>query len=104
MNIWVVLYRTGWIAITVLVIVLIVSIFVPQIQHYQELRRKEAVLQEEIRLEEEMLRHLKEQQERLRTDPRFVEKVAREEFGYIRPGETVFKFVDDGKSTNGKSR
>ena len=51
MNIWVVLYRTGWIAITVLVIVLIVSIFVPQIQHYQELRRKEAVLQEEIRLE-----------------------------------------------------
>jgi cell division protein FtsB len=104
MNIWVMIYRFGWVAIGVLLVVLGISVFVPQIQHHQELRRKEAVLQEEIRMEEEILRHLKEQQDRLRSDPRFVEKVAREEFGYVRPGETVFKFVDQERPTNRMAR
>jgi cell division protein FtsB len=30
--------------------------------------------------------------ERLRNDPAYVEKLAREEFGYVRPDETVLKF------------
>ena len=30
--------------------------------------------------------------ERLRTDPAYIEKIAREEYGYVRPGETVLKF------------
>ena len=30
--------------------------------------------------------------ERLRTDPAMVEKLAREELGYVRPDETVLKF------------
>ena len=64
------------------------------------LRRREAALQEEIRLEQELLRHLQEQQQRLLTDPRFVEKVAREELRYVKPGETIFKFVDDESLTN----
>jgi len=100
MNLWVTIYRIGWIALGVLVIIAVISMFVPQVRHFQELRRKEAALQEEIRLEEDILKHLKEQQELLRTDPRFVEKVAREDFGYVKPGETVFKFVDEEETTN----
>ena len=34
--------------------------------------------------------------ERLRNDPAYIEKLAREEFGYVRPGETVLKFPPSG--------
>ena len=95
MNFWTATYRVAAIAASILVVIVVILLFTPQIRHYQELRKKEAALQEEIRLEEQILGHLKEQQERLRTDPRFVEKVAREDFGYAKPGETVFKFVDE---------
>ncbi|MEX2145462.1 MAG: septum formation initiator family protein [Candidatus Rokuibacteriota bacterium] len=30
--------------------------------------------------------------ERLRNDPAYIEKIAREEYGYVREGETVLKF------------
>ncbi|MFH0954283.1 MAG: septum formation initiator family protein [Verrucomicrobiota bacterium] len=100
MNFWVLTYRIGWIALGILLVVALVSVFLPQIRQYQELRHREAVLQSDIRLEEEMLKHLKQQQERLQSDPRFVERIAREELGYAKPGETVFKFLDDAAPTN----
>ena len=34
--------------------------------------------------------------DRLRTDPAYIEKLAREELGYVRPGETVQKFPKGG--------
>ena len=98
MNFWVMIYRVGWIALGILVAVAVVAMFVPQIRQYNELHRKEAALQDEIRLEEEIVKHLKEQQERLKSDSRFVEKLAREELGYAKPGETVFRFTDDEES------
>lgn len=99
MNFWVMIYRAGWAALAVLVAIMLSAIFVPQIKQYHELRRKEAAIQDDLRLEEEILQHLKEQQEKLQTDPRFVEKVAREELGFAKPGETVFKFVDEEPQT-----
>ncbi len=100
MNFWVMLYRIGWIALGILFCVAVTAMFLPQIKRYQDLRHTESTLQEDIRLEEEMLNHLKKQQERLQTDPRFVEKIAREELGYAKTNETVFKFVDDEPQTD----
>jgi cell division protein FtsB len=100
MNVWVLIYRIGWIALAVLVIIGVSSMFWPQIRRQQELQKKEAMLEEDIRLEEELFKHLKDQQERLRSDPRFVEKIAREELGYAKPDETIFKFVDDEPQTS----
>ena len=40
--------------------------------------------------------------ERLRHDPAFIEKLAREEFGYVRPGETVLKFPSAGRGAPAK--
>jgi cell division protein FtsB len=34
--------------------------------------------------------------DRLRTDPAYIEKLAREELGYVREGETVLKFPKGG--------
>ena len=105
MNHWVMIYRIGWITLAVLVVIAVTAMFEPKFKQYRELRRKEAALQDEIRLEEEMVKHLKNQQERLRSDPRFVEKLAREELGYAKPGETVFRFTDDeAPQSNGPSR
>ena len=35
--------------------------------------------------------------ERLRHDPAYVEKIAREELGYVRPDETILKFPTPGR-------
>jgi cell division protein FtsB len=35
--------------------------------------------------------------ERLRTDPAYIEKVAREDLGLVRDGETVLKFPSQGR-------
>ena len=35
--------------------------------------------------------------ERLRNDPAYIEKLAREELGYVRPDETVLKFPSGGR-------
>ena len=99
MNFWVFIYRVALVAVGILVVIGVIFMFLPQIEQQRELQRKEAQLQEEVRLEEELLQHLKRQQERLRSDPRFVEKIAREEFGLAKPGETVFKFVDEEPQT-----
>ena len=40
------------------------------------------------------LRLLKWKQEKLQEDPRFIEKIAREDLGYAKPGETVFRFEE----------
>jgi cell division protein FtsB len=37
---------------------------------------------------DDLTRHV----ERLRNDPAYIEKLAREELGYVRPGETILKF------------
>jgi len=95
MNFWVVLYRSAWGVLGILAVILTLRLFVPEIRQYQEVQRKKAAIEEEIRLEEKMLAHLKRQQERLQNDPRFVERIAREELGLAKPGETVFRFIDE---------
>jgi cell division protein FtsB len=56
-------------------------------------------LQEEIRARERELGTLRAQTEKLtatidklRNDPAYIEKLAREDLGYVREGETVLKF------------
>ena len=100
MNIWTLIYRTAWIVLGILGLILIVSIFVPQFRQYKELERKEAVLEESLREEEELIQLLKTRQERLENDPHFLERVVREEFGMAREGETVIKFIEEKAETS----
>jgi cell division protein FtsB len=81
--------------LAIVAVVMAVSMFYPQYQQYVELQRRQAALEEEYRLQEEKLKLLRSNQERMTTDPRFVEKIAREELGFAKEGETVVKFVDD---------
>lgn len=60
---------------------------VDQAAHEAELSRTKAAAEEQLRLQ-------KEREERLLTDPGYVESVARDELGLARPGETVI-LLDD---------
>ncbi len=102
MNVWVLIYRLAWSAITIVAIIGIAIVFKKPVNRFHELQVREQRLKDENRLKQEMLDHLKAKQERLIKDPRFVEKIAREELGYAKPGETVFKFVDD-EPTNARA-
>lgn len=72
-----------------------VHLFMPLIHRQRELRAREAELRLDIHKSTEELRMLKLNQERLKEDPQFIEKIAREKLGYAKPGETVFRFVDE---------
>ncbi len=104
MNVWTTIIRVCWGALVLILLAGLVGIFYPKVRQYNDLQAREAELREDVRLEEELLSNLKAKQERLQTDPRFVEKVAREELGLAKPGDTVFKFMDDEITTNSQSR
>lgn len=64
-------------------------------------RQREALKEEARRLEEEN-RALAEEIERLKNDDSYLEQLAREELGMVKPGELVFQFTE--AQDNGWSR
>lgn len=97
MNVWKFIQRICLIAIVVLLAVIVWKLFLPQIERQKEMRAQETEVRKDIQREAEELRVLKLKQEKLQEDPRFIEKIAREDLGYAKPGETVFRFVDEEK-------
>lgn len=97
MNVWKFIQRLCLIAIVALVVGIVLRLFLPMLDRQEELRAREAALRQDIQKEAEQLRMLKLKQQKLQEDPRFIEKIAREDLGYAKPGETVFRFVDEEK-------
>ena len=98
--IWTLIQKIAWAVITVLAVILVLWAFVPKIKQYHDLQKVEAEKAGSVRVEQEAYDQLRLNQDRLRTDPRFVERIARDEIGLAKPGELVFKFVDDEPATN----
>jgi cell division protein FtsB len=94
MNVWLTIYRSATFVFAAMVIVAVVCLFLPKIRQNQERQRKLAVLAEENRAREDMIRQLQSQQDRFLSDSRFVERVAREELGKAKAGETIFRFTE----------
>jgi len=103
MSVWVLIYRISAGLIIAVAIIWAGSLFYPQFKQANDLNTRQLQLEDEIHHDEEILRHLRLKQQRLLNDPRFVEKIAREELGLAKPGETVFKFVDDPTPLNAKT-
>jgi cell division protein FtsB len=104
MNLWVAIYRLAWGLLGLLLLVLLGYAYYPPVRKFDELRRREAKLDEDIRFEEQREKHLKAKQEKLLNDPRFVEKIAREQLGLAKPGEVIFKVSESALATNVPSR
>lgn len=97
MNVWKFTQRVCLIAIVALVVGIALRLYLPLLDRQEALRAQEEALRQDIQREAEQLRMLKLKQEKLREDPRFIEKIAREDLNYAKPGETIFRFVDEGK-------
>lgn len=66
----------------------------PKYQRGTELKKRTAELELTIEKKKREILELKEFQQRFRTDPDFVEKIARQNHR-VYPGELVFVFVDE---------
>jgi cell division protein FtsB len=78
-----------------LAIVLAVAIwYLPLIQQNERMRKEILRLDVQVRQNEETTRQLKASIDALRSDPQAVERLAREKFGYAKPGETVIRFEE----------
>lgn len=97
MNVWKFIQRICLIAIVALIVGIVLRLYLPKIEEQKRLRAQTEALRQDIQREAEQLRQLKRKQEKLQEDPRFVEKIAREDLNYAKPGETIFRFVDEDK-------
>ena len=93
-----VIAKIAWSILGCVAVIMIGSMFYPQYKQYLELQEREAAMELEYRHEAEKLKLLKSNQEKMNSDAEFVERVAREEVGFAKPGETVVKFVEDQRA------
>jgi cell division protein FtsB len=63
-----------------------------QILRVTQMRREISTMERDITTLRGRSEELTRTVDRLRNDPAFIEKLAREEFGMVRPDETVLKF------------
>ena len=68
-----------------------------QILRVTQMRREIATMERDITTLRGRAVDLTRTVDRLRNDPAYVEKLAREELGYVRPGETILKFPTPGR-------
>ena len=94
MNFWKAIYRFSFLTVAIFLFVALLAMFVPQYKEYQANQHREQDLQIKIRRENELLKSLKEKQERFKADPRFIKQIANE-MGMATPEETIFKFVNE---------
>jgi cell division protein FtsB len=66
--------------------------YLPLIRQNQRMRERILQLDARIQKEEEIGKHLRSSIDSLRQNPRAIERVARETFGYAKAGETVIYF------------
>lgn len=72
--------------------------YLPVIRQNEGLRKQKLRVETLIEKEEKNGRKLKTEMDSLRYDPKAIERLAREQLGYAKAGETVIKFEDP--STN----
>jgi cell division protein FtsB len=68
-----------------------------QVLRVSQLKRQMETMERDIVALRARAEELSRTVERLRSDPAYMEKLAREELGYVRPDETVLKFPSPGR-------
>lgn len=89
-----------WSRLTLLVKLLILAAvglgifvsYVPVIQQNERMQKHIVELEQQIKQEQENAKVLEASIHRLRSDPKTVERMAREKLGYAKPGESVIYF------------
>ena len=74
--------------------------YLPLIQQNERMRREVMRLDEELKKANAEKRQLNTAVDALNNDPKAVARLAREKFGYAKPGETVIRFEDNSALNN----
>ncbi len=98
LGIWDKLTRVVVVLIVVATVVGIGYLCVPLIQQNARMRQRNLELDALVQREEDAARQLKASLDALRSDPRAVERLAREKLGYAKPGEVVIRFQEPAPS------
>lgn len=72
----------------------VIYFYLPNYSKYQDLLRKEALLQSQIDALRSEVQRMEEEKYLLENDVQYLEKVVREKLGRVEPGETVYKVID----------
>lgn len=94
LGIWDKLTRAVTFLLVAAVIVGIGYLCVPLIQQNERMRQRNLELETQIQREEDAGRQLKASLDAQRSDPKAVERLAREKLGYAKPGEVVIRFQE----------
>src|SRR5437867_10258504 len=70
--------------------------YLPLIKHNERMRKQILQLDTQIQKEEETGKQLWSSINSLRHDPKAIERLARERWGYAKPGESVIRFEERG--------
>lgn len=92
LGIWDKLARVAMFLLFIAGLLLVAIWYYPLIKQNEKFRAEMFRLDLKIQKEEERSRQLKNSLDALRNDPKTVERLAREQLKYARPGETVIQF------------
>ena len=70
-------------------------IYLPALSRYQDLKTRQDGIEIQIRDLQTKLKDIREERDLLKNDVGYLEKVIREELGLVKPGEIVYKFVEE---------
>lgn len=82
-------FKIRHLLIVILAVFLIITLGKQQVK-INEIKRKQAIVERDIQEALQQQQKLKEQIELLNTDE-YIEKIAREELGLVKPGEIIYK-------------
>jgi cell division protein FtsB len=71
------------------------AIYLPGLSKYMKLKRKEVELSQQIAHLEAEIEVMKKEEHLLRTDVTHLEEVVRRELGLVKPGEVIYKVVEE---------
>ncbi len=94
--------RSRKIVLWLVFLAILLVIFLPGYNKLQSLRAKNEMLRKRIEELKESSLELEQEITKLKTDPVYAEKVAREELGVVREGEIIYKFLPPLEETEGE--
>ena len=87
-------------AIALVVILILGWIYLPSFTRYRELKTEEEHLSKKIQEIDAQIKILSDERHLLQTDVAYLEKVIREELGFVKPGEIVYELVTKKNPAN----
>jgi len=82
-----------FLAVLLAVALILCWIYLPSVTRYRELRSEEERLKQKIREIDQQIKVLADERNLLQTDVAYLEKVIREELGFVKPGEIVYELI-----------